>query len=113
MFLLEPVVAVGEFGEKKYPTFNYLKGFPINEILDSLKRHLNSFESPFESDLDAESKENHLAHVAWNALVALHVLKHMPQFDDRYKIEDTKAESETECNHYEFTWSFKEGFKNE
>lgn len=86
MFLMEPLIDVGQRGEKKYGTYNFLNGLLINETLDSLKRHLTSFESPYESDFDDESKLNHLSHVAWNALVALHMHKHRPDLDDRYKL---------------------------
>lgn len=88
MFLIEPVIKVAHFGESKYTTFNFLDGQTMLDSMDSLKRHLASFESPYESDDDPESKESHLAHVAWNALVALHFLKTRPDLDDRYKIED-------------------------
>lgn len=90
LFLFEPVIQVGQFGEQKYATFNYMKGLPMLDTLDSLKRHLAAFESPYESDEDPESKLNHLAHVAWNALIALHMLKTRPELDDRYKIEEKK-----------------------
>ena len=56
--------------------------------MDSMKRHLDKFEDPNISDIDDESKCHHLAHVAWNALVALYVLKTRPELDDRYKGED-------------------------
>lgn len=86
MFLFEDVVKVGQFGEEKYDTFNFLKGLPISDTIDSLKRHLTSFESPYEEDVDDESKVNHLAHLAWNAIVALHMYKTRPDLDDRYKL---------------------------
>lgn len=88
MFLIEPLAKVAHYGSIKYETYNFLKGAPINQYLDSLKRHLTSFESPYESDIDDESKESHLAHIAWNALVALHVLKNKPELDNRYKIDE-------------------------
>ncbi len=90
MFLLEDLIKVGQFGEGKYDTFNFLKGFPINDILDSAKRHLTSFENPFESDHDSESGQSHLMHCAWNLIVAHYVMKFMPHKDDRYK-PDTQA----------------------
>jgi Domain of unknown function (DUF5664) len=86
LFLFEDVIKVGQFGEKKYDTFNYMKGLSINDTLDALKRHLVKFESPYESDVDNESFENHLAHVAWNAIVALHMYKTRQDLDDRYKL---------------------------
>jgi hypothetical protein len=42
-------------------------------------------ESPYHEDADDETKVNHLAHIAWNALVALHNIKTRPDLDDRYK----------------------------
>lgn len=103
LFLFEEVVAVGSKAEKhkdnpdgKYDTFNFLKGLKMNDTLDSLKRHLMKFESPYESDFDEESKLNHLAHVAWNALVALHFYKTRPDLDDRYKIEKSATEKAIE-----------------
>ena len=88
LFLLRPMIRVGEFGEKKYDTFNFLKGLPVNDIMDSMKRHLDKFEDPDKTDYDDESKCHHLAHVAWNALVAVYVLTNRPELDDRYKGED-------------------------
>ena len=87
LFLIEPLIRVSHFGARKYETYNFLKGAPINQYLDSLKRHLAAFESPYEGDDDSESGQSHLSHIAWNALVALHVLKNMPELDNRYKDE--------------------------
>lgn len=85
LFLLKPLIEVAQFGETKYDTYNFMSGFPVDSILDSLKRHLEQSENPFESDIDKESSCHHLAHVAWNALVALYVIEYMPELDDRYK----------------------------
>lgn len=90
LFLFEDVIKVGQFGESKYDTFNYMKGLSINDTLDALKRHLVKFESPYESDSDDESLQNHLAHVAWNAIVALHMYKTRKDLDDRYKLSEDK-----------------------
>lgn len=86
MFLLKPLIEVGQYGEIKYDTFNYLTGLPINDTMDSMKRHMEKFESPYELDIDEESQCHHLAHVAWNALAALYVIQHKPHLDDRYKL---------------------------
>lgn len=93
MFLMEPLIQVGDSAELregnpkgKYDTFNFLKGLELNDTMDSLKRHLVKFESPYESDFDEETELNHLAHIAWNALVALHFLKTRPELDDRYQL---------------------------
>lgn len=90
MFLLRPVIEVGSFGEKKYETFNFLKGQTILNCLDSAKRHLDKFEDPSLPDEDEESNINHLAHCAWNCLVAIYMLKTRPELDDRYKGEKKK-----------------------
>lgn len=96
MFLMEPLIEVAQYGESKYDTFNFLKGQTVLDSLDSLKRHLTSFENPYEPDEDKESKVNHLAHVAWNALVAVHMMKTRPDMDDRHQVseEDIKAYAE-------------------
>ena len=86
LFLLKPLMEVAQFGESKYETYNYLKGGSQNQYLDCIKRHLEKYESPFENDLDDESNVSHLAHVAWNALVAIYMLEHHPELDDRYKL---------------------------
>lgn len=91
LFLLKPLIGVADYGSKKYAAFNFLKGAPVLEPLDSLKRHLEQFENPFESDVDGESQQNHLAHVAWNALFALYILNYMPEFDNRYKVTKVKT----------------------
>lgn len=85
MFLFEPIIAVGQYGEQKYDTFNYMQGLSVLDTLDSLKRHLSDFENPNKSDVDDETKINQLAHVAWNAIVALHMVTTRPDLDDRYK----------------------------
>jgi hypothetical protein len=94
MFLFRPVAKVGHFGADKYETYNFLKGAPITQYLDCMKRHLDAFEDTEQSDID-ESGENHLAHVAWNAMVAIWVLNHMPELDDRFRSPDKKTEELT------------------
>lgn len=92
LYLFEPVIMVGEYGEKKYTTetssgtLNFLKGLPITDTLDSIKRHLKSFESPHESDLDEESGLNHILHCAWNCIALYETLQRHPNLDDRYKL---------------------------
>lgn len=84
-FLIRDMVEVGQFGEKKYGTYNFLNGLPVNDTLDSLYRHLDAATDPNQSDYDEESGLHHLAHVAWNALVALYHIKTRSDLDDRYK----------------------------
>ena len=84
-FLIKPLISVAHFGATKYDDFNFLKGLPVLDTLDSLERHLEAVLDPDSSDFDEESKCEHLAHVAWNALVALYMIKNRPDLDDRYK----------------------------
>lgn len=86
LFLLRPLIEVAQFGEGKYAMYNFLKGGSQNQYLDCIKRHLDKYEDPTLPDNDDESKINHLAHVAWNALVAIYMLENHPELDDRYKI---------------------------
>lgn len=92
-FLIRPMIGVADFGASKYATFNFLKGAPISQYLDCMKRHIDAFEDPKQSDID-ESGQNYLAHVAWNALVAVYMLTHKPGLDDRWKPEDTDIPAE-------------------
>lgn len=100
LYLLEPLIQVGEYGEKKYATednsgtLNYLKGLPVTDTLDSIKRHLAAFESPYESDLDKESGLNHILHVAWNCIALYETLIRKPDFDDRPHIVQNKKDIE-------------------
>ena len=89
---MRPLAKVGHHGAKKYDTFNFLKGFKANSVYDSMMRHLDKFTDPAQSDYDEfdddgkpGSKEHHLAHVAWNALVLLYHLENTPNSDDRFK----------------------------
>jgi len=86
MFLIRPLAEVAQYGEGKYDMYNFLKGGPQNQYLDSLKRHLDSYEDPRQLDTDSESGLSHLYHVAWNALVCAYMLENFPELDDRYKL---------------------------
>ena len=92
LFLVRPLVEVGSKAEKhkgnpegKYETFNFLKGLSVLDTIDSLTRHLDKLEDPTQPDIDEESQCHHLAHIAWNALVALYMIKTRADLDDRYK----------------------------
>lgn len=95
MFLIRPMVEVAHFGETKYATFNFLKGLSVLDTMDSMKRHMDKLEDPDQPDVDEESKCHHLAHIAWNALVALYMIKTRPELDDRWKPE--KPSEEQDC----------------
>ena len=84
MFLIRPLVEVGQMGEGKYGTFNFLKGFPVLDTLDSLHRHLDMLEDPTQSDYDEESRLHHAYHIAWNSLIIGYTLITRPDLDNRY-----------------------------
>lgn len=44
---------------------NWEKGMPVMRVVDSLKRHLNAFQR-------GDVTEDHLAAIAWNAMVLIH-----------------------------------------
>lgn len=98
MFLLRPVVEVGDKAEKregndlgKYPTLNFMKGLKVQDTLDCLHRHLDCLIDPNQPDIDPEDGSHHLAKIAWNALVALYYIQNKPEFDDReLKYEEPK-----------------------
>lgn len=101
LFLVEPLVEVGSHAEirpdnpnGKYPTYNFLKGMEVDDCLDCAKRHMMKAESPFHSDFDEETGVHHLAHVAWNCLVALHNIKTRPDLDKRHKTQVQKEQEE-------------------
>lgn len=108
LFLVEPLVEVGAAAEKhsgnpngKYETFNFLKGMGVNDALDCAKRHLMKAESPYHDDLDEETRVHHLAHAAWNCLVALHNIKTRPDLDDRYKVTLNKQKEQNNATSIE------------
>ncbi len=87
LFLLRGLIKIGQFGEEKYDTYNFLKGLPVDDTLESLMRHLDSVTDPTQSDYDAESQVHHLHHVAWNALVAAWMIENRPDLDNRLTLE--------------------------
>lgn len=95
LFLLEDLMRVGEEGEKKYATYNFLDGMFFSDCMDSLKRHSMKLESPFHSDFDEETGICHAFHIAWNALVIGFMLKMRPDLDDRYKPKVITKKSKT------------------
>ena len=87
LFLMRPLAEVAQFGERKYSTYNFLKGGSFNQYYDSAMRHFDAYTDPRQSDLDSESNLSHLKHMAWNLLVAIYMEEHFPELDDRFKIE--------------------------
>lgn len=63
---LESMVRVMMKGAEKYEPFNWQKGLDLNEVLESLARHLFAL---MRGEInDPESGEHHMAHVMCNAM---------------------------------------------
>ena len=74
------------FGAAKYAPFNWRRGLPITEQMDSLLRHLNAFFNEYE-DIDPESGVHHLGLAQCNLSMMVNTLINHPELDDRFKIE--------------------------
>lgn len=85
---LTRIAEVLTHGEKRYSAHNWRKGLKWSETLDSLLRHTNAFNSG--QDFDKDSKLNHVAHIACNAIFLLEMYETHPELDDRYKYVETK-----------------------
>lgn len=70
------------FGEKKYGTHNWRKGFRYSRLLDGAMRHINAFNDG--EDLDPESGLSHLAHAMCNLMFLLKNTQTHPELDDRH-----------------------------
>lgn len=95
MFMLRGLVDVGQFGEEKYDTYNFLKGLSVSDTLDSGFRHLDAFLDPNQSDYDIESGLPHIDHACWNFIVAAYMVKNRPDLDDRYKGQNDSTNTQT------------------
>lgn len=63
-----------EYGAKKYEDRNWELGFPWQQIIDSLRRHLDDFERG--TDIDEKSGLPHTAFIAANSLMlATHTIR--------------------------------------
>lgn len=78
---LRGVARAAAFGEKKYDRYNYLKGAPASQSVNSTLSHLLAWWSGEETD--AESGLSHLDHFVWNALRLTDELTRRPELDDR------------------------------
>lgn len=80
---LEPMVEVLEFGAKKYAAHNWKKGLSVNQICESMLRHVYALLRG--EDNDPESKISHTGHILCNAMFLSHMMANRPDMDDRYK----------------------------
>lgn len=66
---LGDVARVTAFGAKKYKPDNWMEGIEPRLLYDAMARHM--FRAMAGEREDHESEEDHLAHVAWNALTLI------------------------------------------
>jgi hypothetical protein len=81
---LGEVAFIHQHGDGLYGIHNWRKGQPLSELLNSASRHIAAVVTG--EDIDPKSKRYHLAHAAWNVLVALNQTihsKHYAKLDDR------------------------------
>lgn len=77
------VARVMEKGAAVYGRDNYRNGHTATNIVGSMKRHIGKFLSG--EDMDTDSGEPHLAHIAANCLMALEQIRLGTFKDDRWK----------------------------
>jgi hypothetical protein len=81
--LLEGEARVWMYGEKKYARFNWMKGMKWSIPLACMLRHLAAWQRG--EDIDPESSEPHLSHVACNLRMLQYYAAHYAEGDDRFK----------------------------
>lgn len=90
---IEEMMKVMTSANKKYPYLNYSKKQDVRTASDSLMRHFLAFQKG--EDLDQESGQHHLAHVATNAMIIFQNLKDFgEEIDTRYEKELKKIQDE-------------------
>lgn len=80
---LEEVARVLDFGQKKYASWNWAKGFKWTRLIGAAIRHIYAYQRG--EDKDPESGLSHLSHAACCILFLLqHEISNLGE-DDRYK----------------------------
>lgn len=67
---LTGLARVLEFGANKYSAWNWVKGMPLDQVLDSTLRHIAAIQRG--EELDAESGLPHIDHVQCNTMFLSH-----------------------------------------
>lgn len=84
LIAMDYLMEVGKMGAKKYGDNNYRIGRPVTDWTDAAYRHVFGKKGFVVGiDEDEESQLPHLAHAAWNLLVALEQQLLKPEFDNR------------------------------
>ena len=101
----EELAKVLTMGAQKYAPYNWMKGLPFMEVIDSLERHVNAFKRG--ENMDKESGLHHMAHVMCNAMFLIEYIEAGKEnFDDRPNKPDNKV---TKIN--EVSDAYSKGFK--
>jgi hypothetical protein len=76
----QKVITVWEAGEKKYAAYNWMKGMPWTEVLNSAQRHvIHMFNG---NQIDNETGEHHAAHFICNCMMLVHYIVNYPEGND-------------------------------
>ncbi len=81
---LEGEARVWMHGAKKYAAWNWRKGMPWSEVINSLMRHLAAFQAG--EDFDPESGLPHIDHIACNVRMLQVFRVEYRQGDDRFVV---------------------------
>lgn len=80
-FALEQLARVYTYGATKYADNNWRGGLKWSRVYAALERHIQAWRKG--EDLDPESKEMHLASVAWAAFTLMEYSVFKKDLDDR------------------------------
>lgn len=77
---MQHVIKVWELGEIKYARYNWMKGMPWSEAINSAQRHVMCMFKG--EELDPDSGQHHAAHFICNAMMMLHFVDHYSEGND-------------------------------
>ena len=80
---IEGLASVLTFGARKYAAHNWRNGIEVSRLIAAAYRHLGSINKG--EDLDPESGQPHVYHLACCVQFLAWMMKHRPDLDDRWK----------------------------